>query len=162
VIVTTIKIPIWLWAAVILDLRQRGAGVRESGAFLLGRDDRDPARVTSYICYDDVDPERISRAPSPSTPPAAPRCGGIARRCSWICCSTCTHRRRREAKLDRRAASDDAGDRPHGHDCSELRADAVVVAGCGRRLRIHRRIQMAHPSAVGARSPRQALPVVRP
>jgi hypothetical protein len=72
VIVTTIKIPIWLWAAVILDLRQRGAGVRESGAFLLGRDDRDPARVTSYICYDDVDPERISRAPSPSTPPAAP------------------------------------------------------------------------------------------
>ena len=53
----TIKIPVWLWARVIFDLRRRGGGVRESGAFLLGRDDRDPARVTSYICYDDVDPD---------------------------------------------------------------------------------------------------------
>jgi proteasome lid subunit RPN8/RPN11 len=51
-----IKIPIWLWSQVISDLRRRGGGVRESGAFLLGRDDRNPARVTSYICYDDVDP----------------------------------------------------------------------------------------------------------
>ena len=41
---------------VICDLRRRGGGVRESGAFLLGRDDANPARVTSYICYDDVDP----------------------------------------------------------------------------------------------------------
>ena len=40
----------------LFDLRRRGGGVRESGAFLLGREDRDPARVTSYICYDDVDP----------------------------------------------------------------------------------------------------------
>ena len=55
--ITTIKIPFWRWAAIIFDLRRRGGGVRESGAFLLGREDRDPARVTSYICYDDVDPE---------------------------------------------------------------------------------------------------------
>jgi proteasome lid subunit RPN8/RPN11 len=54
--VKTIKVPLLLWASVIRDLRQRGGGVRESGAFLLGRFDRDPARVTSYICYDDVDP----------------------------------------------------------------------------------------------------------
>jgi proteasome lid subunit RPN8/RPN11 len=54
--ITTIRIPVWLWAGVISDLRRRGSGVRESGAFLLGRDDVDPARVTSYICYDDVDP----------------------------------------------------------------------------------------------------------
>jgi len=54
--ITTIKIPVWLWAAVIFDLRRRGDGVRESGAFLLGREDADPARVTSYVCYDDVDP----------------------------------------------------------------------------------------------------------
>ena len=40
----------------IHDLRRRGGGVRESGAFLLGREDAYPARVTSYICYDDVDP----------------------------------------------------------------------------------------------------------
>jgi proteasome lid subunit RPN8/RPN11 len=55
--ITTIKIPVWLWAGVIFDLRRRGRGVRESGAFLLGREGSDPARVTSYICYDDVDPE---------------------------------------------------------------------------------------------------------
>jgi proteasome lid subunit RPN8/RPN11 len=54
---TTIKIPVWLWAWMIFDLRRRGRGVRESGAFLLGRERNDPARVTSYICYDDVDPE---------------------------------------------------------------------------------------------------------
>jgi proteasome lid subunit RPN8/RPN11 len=56
-VITTIKIPIWLWVGVIFDLRRRGRGVRESGAFLLGREGSDPARVTSYICYDDVDPE---------------------------------------------------------------------------------------------------------
>jgi len=55
-VITTIKIPVWRWARIIFDLRRRGRGVRESGAFLLGRDDRDPARVTDYICYDDVDP----------------------------------------------------------------------------------------------------------
>jgi proteasome lid subunit RPN8/RPN11 len=55
--ITAFKIPIWLWASVIGDLRRRGGGVRESGAFLLGRDDSDPARVNSYICYDEVDPD---------------------------------------------------------------------------------------------------------
>ena len=55
--ITTIKIPVWLWASMIFDLRRRGGGVRESGAFLLGRDDGDPARVSNYICYDDVDPD---------------------------------------------------------------------------------------------------------
>ena len=54
--IRTIQIPVWLWARVITDLRHRGGGVRESGAFLLGRDDSDPALVSSYICYDDVDP----------------------------------------------------------------------------------------------------------
>ena len=59
--ITTIKIPVWLWASVIFHLRRRGGGVRESGAFLLGRDDRNPARVSSYICYDDVDPDAYQR-----------------------------------------------------------------------------------------------------
>jgi hypothetical protein len=54
--ITSIKIPLWLWASVIFDLRRRGGGLRESGAFLLGRDDRNPARVSTYICYDDLDP----------------------------------------------------------------------------------------------------------
>jgi proteasome lid subunit RPN8/RPN11 len=57
VAITTIKIPVWRWAMIIFDLRRRGGGVRESGAFLLGNEDRDPARVTSYICYDEVDPD---------------------------------------------------------------------------------------------------------
>lgn len=55
-VIATIKIPMWLWMRVVFDLRRRGGGVRESGAFLLGREDSNPARVTSYICYDDVDP----------------------------------------------------------------------------------------------------------
>ena len=55
--ITAIKIPVWLWASVIFDLRRRGGGVRESGAFLLGRDNRNPARVSTYICYDEVDPK---------------------------------------------------------------------------------------------------------
>lgn len=59
--ITTIKIPVWLWAIVIFDLRRRGGGLRESGAFLLGREDRDPARVTSYVCYDDVDPDAYQK-----------------------------------------------------------------------------------------------------
>jgi proteasome lid subunit RPN8/RPN11 len=54
--ITTIKIPFWLWIGIIFDLRRRGGGVRESGAFLLGREASDPARVSSYVCYDDVDP----------------------------------------------------------------------------------------------------------
>ena len=54
--ITTIRIPVWLWAAVIFDLRKRGAGRRESGAFLLGNQRGISGRVTSYLCYDDIDP----------------------------------------------------------------------------------------------------------
>jgi proteasome lid subunit RPN8/RPN11 len=53
---TVIRIPVLPWARVIFDLRRRGAGKNESGAFLLGRQIGDPARVTNYICYDDIDP----------------------------------------------------------------------------------------------------------
>lgn len=45
-----------LWAHMIFKLRQRGAGKAESGAFLLGRQSGTSARVTKYICYDDLDP----------------------------------------------------------------------------------------------------------
>lgn len=51
-----IRIPILLWKQVILDLRRRGGGKRESGAFLLGLQHGSYARVTTYICYDDLDP----------------------------------------------------------------------------------------------------------
>jgi len=54
-LITTIRLPVWRWARLIFDLRRRGAGRGESGAFLLGRNGTNPARVTAYLCYDDVD-----------------------------------------------------------------------------------------------------------
>jgi hypothetical protein len=54
--ITTISVPFWVWAAAIFDLRKRGAGRRESGAFLLGVQRGDAGRVTNYLCYDDIDP----------------------------------------------------------------------------------------------------------
>ncbi len=52
-----VRISILLWARIIYQLRSRGNGSHESGAFLLGRKDSDVTRVTAYICYDDLDPE---------------------------------------------------------------------------------------------------------
>jgi hypothetical protein len=49
-----IRIPLRLWARLLGDLRRKGRGRGESGAFLLGR--RGSNRVTAYICYDDLDP----------------------------------------------------------------------------------------------------------
>ncbi len=45
------------WRKLITDLRARGAGCRESGAFLLAP----PAssRITAHICYDDLDPRAL-------------------------------------------------------------------------------------------------------
>jgi hypothetical protein len=51
----TIRLPIWIWARLILDLRRRGGGKGESGAFLLGRGNS--KRVCAYLCYDDLDAE---------------------------------------------------------------------------------------------------------
>jgi proteasome lid subunit RPN8/RPN11 len=53
--IATIKLPVWLWAKAVRDLRTRGAGVRESGVFLLGALDSAYPRISSYLCYDDVD-----------------------------------------------------------------------------------------------------------
>lgn len=50
-----ITIPFLLWAALVLDLRKRGQGRRESGAFLLGQQTGNSAKVRKYICYDDID-----------------------------------------------------------------------------------------------------------
>ena len=54
-VLTTIHLPLWLWAKIIFDLRRKGKGRGESGAFLLGRDGNSPARVTAYLPYDDID-----------------------------------------------------------------------------------------------------------
>lgn len=55
-----ILIPVLLWRRAILDLRRRGAGKTESGAFLLGWQNGRARRVTKYICYDDLDPHAHS------------------------------------------------------------------------------------------------------
>jgi hypothetical protein len=39
-----------------LELRRRAAGVRESGAFLLGRKGRATHRIERFVYYDDIDP----------------------------------------------------------------------------------------------------------
>jgi hypothetical protein len=119
--ITAIKIPVRLWARVIFDLRRRGAGVRESGAFLLGRDDRNPARVNTYICYDDVDAEAYQN-------------GAIAFHANG-CAALWQHCRKKQVQLlidvhthPGPDVPDAACARPHGDDRAELREDAVVVA----------------------------------
>lgn len=44
----------YFWFTLIGELRRRGAGIRESGAFLLGR--RDTGRVSKAAYYDDLCP----------------------------------------------------------------------------------------------------------
>lgn len=50
-----IRIPICLWRRVVIQLRLRGMGKSESGAFLLAPQGSS-YHVTSFICYDDLDP----------------------------------------------------------------------------------------------------------
>jgi proteasome lid subunit RPN8/RPN11 len=54
---TIVRVPLLLWAQVIYQLRRRGKGEGESGAFLLGQQDSVFGRVTTHVCYDDLDPE---------------------------------------------------------------------------------------------------------
>ena len=54
-----LSLSIWLWSRLLGDLRRRGAGRRESGAFLLGRSDGPRGRITTYLCYDDLDPDSL-------------------------------------------------------------------------------------------------------
>jgi proteasome lid subunit RPN8/RPN11 len=51
-----IYVPVFLWRRVILQLRARGAGERECGAFLLGPIGAQ-ARISTFVCYDDLDPD---------------------------------------------------------------------------------------------------------
>lgn len=51
-----ITITVWLWRQLILELRRRSGGRGESGAFLLTDHNSATNRVTSFICYDDLDP----------------------------------------------------------------------------------------------------------
>ncbi|WP_420993638.1 hypothetical protein ACKI2N_015620 [Cupriavidus sp. 30B13] len=51
----------FVWRRLLRGLRERGAGHRESGAFLLGSID-DTARVISdFVLYDDIDPHALDK-----------------------------------------------------------------------------------------------------
>jgi len=52
-----LRISYWFWARLVCQLRSRGYGQRESGAFLLSRQGAD--RITKFICYDDLDPTAL-------------------------------------------------------------------------------------------------------
>jgi len=47
--------PPQIWRELLNDLRRRGHGERESGAFLLGCQENDVRHVGSWICYEDLD-----------------------------------------------------------------------------------------------------------
>lgn len=49
-----LRMPIFLWLRLVWQLRRRGGGCRESGAFLLGPSSA--GVVCSFVCYDDLDP----------------------------------------------------------------------------------------------------------
>jgi hypothetical protein len=49
-----LQMSVFLWFRLIRQLRRRGRGERESGAFLLCR--QRSRRITKFICYDDLDP----------------------------------------------------------------------------------------------------------
>jgi proteasome lid subunit RPN8/RPN11 len=47
-----------LWRAGVAELRRRGGGQRESGAFLLGRKGS-TRRIEEFVFYDDIDPDAL-------------------------------------------------------------------------------------------------------
>lgn len=58
---TYLSISRWLWRRLISELRRRGHGQRESGAFLVGVRQGSRARVRDFICYDDLDPRALDK-----------------------------------------------------------------------------------------------------
>ncbi len=54
---SNLKISRLTWLRLVWQLRRRGGGHRESGAFLLGP--RAGGMVTSFVCYDDLDPRSL-------------------------------------------------------------------------------------------------------
>ena len=58
---TNVAIPIVIWMRLLRQLRRRGDGRRETGAFLLGRACGPSKVVTAFVCYDDLDPAACQR-----------------------------------------------------------------------------------------------------
>ena len=55
-----LRLPWPFWWRLLRELRRRGGGVRESGAFLLGRRSGRASTAREFIPYDDVDPDALS------------------------------------------------------------------------------------------------------
>lgn len=53
----SLQIPWMVWWRLMRELKRRGRGCRESGAFLLGRNGAQ--KVSHFICYDDLDPTAL-------------------------------------------------------------------------------------------------------
>lgn len=53
----SLQIPEPIWKALLHELRQRGFGIRESGAFLLAKIGAN--RAIRFVCYDDLDPTAL-------------------------------------------------------------------------------------------------------
>jgi proteasome lid subunit RPN8/RPN11 len=51
-----------MWRRILIDLARRGAGERESGAFLLAARDRRPRRVVTWIPFDELDSGALNGA----------------------------------------------------------------------------------------------------
>lgn len=56
----SLRFPLLLWWRLLRELRRRGAGVRESGAFVLGRRSSDVSVARALVFYDDVDPDALN------------------------------------------------------------------------------------------------------
>ncbi|RKE83272.1 hypothetical protein [Rhizobium sp. AG855] len=52
-------ITFWLWWGLFSQLRRRGRGCGESGAFILGRRDGAKLRASRILYYDDIDPNAL-------------------------------------------------------------------------------------------------------
>lgn len=50
-----IQIPVLTWRRLVGELAERGAGIRETGAFLMGKKGDEGRSVVDYLCYDDLD-----------------------------------------------------------------------------------------------------------
>lgn len=48
------------WSSMVKELRERGRGMRESGAFLLGHSQHTDRHVVRFVCYDDLDPRALT------------------------------------------------------------------------------------------------------
>lgn len=56
-----LEVPKATWFDLMVDLRQRGAGKRESGAFLLGQAQGSTRHVHSWVAYDDLDAGALTK-----------------------------------------------------------------------------------------------------